>query len=503
MGEEAIRAKYKSYFDGSIFTEETSPLEYGSTEDEPESYPVGINLVKMLCEAQADSEFGEWEDTIVSFEPSQDEEVGSPQKAAADIASKILETSNAPSMLWETSLHRNIYGGSPIQIVPAISSPGWIKWVRVPIEGFYPIWDTEDIDELLEVYIVTGMTKEQAKAKYGYDGDEQPYVTRVDHWTRAFYESKLEGKRISAHSGINPWGFIPFEFIPRMRSTHWWGDSLTQDLIRVQDELNLRIADLGDAINYNSHPIRWGLNMPRGFNSDNYPVGPNILWDLGRQSGDQEPKVGILEAEKAIPEGAFEYIKFLYDWARTSVFAPPIAFGEDSGGGQRSGVTLEIRMWPLIKATRRSRAYYRTGLKRLLKKSGLILRQKGLGPTRAVDAMINAEVLPRFHPIMPRDQAKIVDEVTKRFSTTPPSISLETAVKKLGDGTAEVERIKEMLEDDDLYQRSAGTLALEGQEMAQENAMEMADKQAEQKKVAGQDGATGADDTTNSEESED
>ena len=281
---------------------------------------------------------------------------------------------------------------------------------------------------------------------------------------------------------------MPFEYIPRLRSSHWWGDSLTEDLIRVQDELNLRIADLGDAINYNSHPIRWGINLPRGFNSENYPVGPNTLWDMGRApGGENKPEVGILEAKEPVPEGAFKYVGFLYDWARTSVFAPPIAFGEDSGGGQRSGVTLEIRMWPLIKATRRSRSYFSTGLSRLLRKSGLILQQKRLGPARAIEAMVRGEVLPAFAPIMPRDQAKIVDEVTKRFSTTPPSISLETATKKLGDGTSEVDRIKEMLKDDALYKRSPGTIAAENADKMIEAKKEMAEK------PAGADGATGAD----------
>ena len=174
LGEQAIREKYQTYFDGTIFERETTPLEYGSTEDAPETYPVGINLVRMLCEAQADSEFGEWEDQIISFQPKQDDTVGSAEKVASQIASDILATSNANSKMWEVSLHRNIYGGSPIQITPAITMPGWIKWTRVPIESFFPIWDPEDIDELLEVYIVTGMTREQARAKYGYDGDEKP-----------------------------------------------------------------------------------------------------------------------------------------------------------------------------------------------------------------------------------------------------------------------------------------------------------------------------------------
>jgi hypothetical protein len=454
LGEIVLREERKKYFTGRIF-EDKVPLDTGVEEEYPELYPVGVNLVKMLSTAQADSEFGEWDNSILSFEPDDDTEVQKADKSASQIANDILRNSNVNTMLWEVSLDRNIYGGAPIKIKPDIKNPGWIKWSRVPLESFFPVWDPEDPDNLLEVYIVYKMTREQAKAKYGYDGDQtKEWVTRIDHYTLTHFESKLEGLVIPEYTMKNPWGFIPFEYIPRVRTTHWWGDSLTEDITRVQDELNLRLADLGEAVNYNTHPTRWGINLPRSFNSRNYPVGSNQLWDLGKHFKDQPPpEVGILEAQNPIPRGTFDYVKFLYDWGRTSVMAPPIVFGEEEGG-QRSGVTLEIRMWPMIKAVRRSRGYLGGGVKRAMRKSALILRQKRLGSEYAVTRLINQELDPIFPPIMPRDQAKIVDEVVKRMTTVPPTISLETSVKKLGDGTGEVERIKDMLDDDDLYDRA-------------------------------------------------
>jgi hypothetical protein len=242
-------------------------------------------------------------------------------------------------------------------------------------------------------------------------------------------------------------------YIPRLRTNLFWGDAITPDIIPVQDELNMRLADIGDAINYNSHPIRHGYNMPRAFNAKNFPLGPEQFWDLGRVMGNSPPPtVGLLEAKNPVPEKAFEFVQFIYDWSRTSAFAPPIAFGEDQGGGQRSGRTLEIRMWPLMRATRRSRGYMASGIKRIMKVASVILAQKNFPniSQHEIARSVDGSVVPDFWPLMPKDQAAIVDEVVKLLSTTPPSISLDTAEVILGRGPAEVERIMAMVTNPDL-----------------------------------------------------
>lgn len=454
LAEISVRAKYLSYFDGSVFSE---IINTDDPSDEPiEKYPTGINLSKMLCIAQADSLFGEWDEDIVSFEPRQDSEVTEDEKRAADLMRKILRGSNANSMLWEVALDREIYGGGVIQVSPDLPSSGHIRWKRIPIQSFFPIWDPEDANQILECYVLYDITRDQCIAKYKFDpGDET--VTRVEHWTKDRYTVKVGGREIAAYSGLNPWKIIPFVYIPRLRSTHWWGDSLIEDIIRPQNELNGRVADVADSLHTNSHPIRWGFNLPKNFNRKNFPNGPDVFWDLGRAiSRDApQPTVGILEAKNPVPTETFTYLSFLYDWSRTSSFAPPIAFGEDDGGGQRSGITLEIRMWPLIKATRRSRSFLETGLQLAAKYSAIILQQKRIDgvPIRALERITSGDLVPRFAPVMPRDQAAIIDEVVKGLSNNPPTISLETSVKKLNYGTSEVDRIKAMLKDDDLYAR--------------------------------------------------
>lgn len=446
--------EYRYYYSGGIF-KETIPAEE-PTDDPPLLYPVGLNLVKMICFAQADALFGEWEDDIVTWETGADENADSATLEAIKLLKSIARNSNLNAKLWEAALEREVYGGTPFKVTPVMRSGDLIRWSKVPLEGFYPVWDPDEEDRLLEVWVVTEMTREQARARYGYTGDKQ-VVQRVEHWTTKYYENVLDGREISAYSGVNPWGFVPFVYIPRVRTDNWWGDALTPDIIPPQNELNARIADIGEAINYNAHPTRWGINLPRAFRAENFPLGANAFWDLGRSIGTMPPpQVGVLTIDNPVPSEVFTFVNFLYDWTRTSSFLPPIAFGQDNGGGQRSGDTLEIRMWSMVKAVHRSRSYLTNGLMQMIKMTAAILKQKRVSevPVRAIQRLEDGLIMPRYGSVLPRDHQATVDEVVKLMSTTPPAISVETAQKILGRGPGEVEKIKQMLKTTEFYQNA-------------------------------------------------
>lgn len=441
-------AEYYRYFSGEIF-DEVIPAESDAEESAPEKYPVGLNLVKLLCMAQADATFGFWKESVVSFEPRQDTEISPADKAATAIVSNILNSSNINTLLWEMELDRQVYGGAVMRIMFDATVPGFIRWKRYPVQNFYPVWDNENEDEFLEVTVVSEISGQQAKLKYGIDtkSDVVPYV---EHWTKREYKVTVGEKRVDVYSGINPWGFVPFVYIPRIRTTSWWGDALTEDIMRVQDELNGVLADLSEAANFNAHPIVWAINLPRKFNSKNYPVGPGLFWDFGRVIGQSpKPEVNLLEMKNPIPQGVFDYINFIYNYAQTSTFTPPVALGGDSGGSQRSGVTVEFRMSSLVHAIMRGRSYLGVGLNRSVTYSARILSQKELSSVsgHALRRIIEGQLGPVFAPIVPRDQPATVDEVQKGMSTPVPTISLETAVKNLGYGSSEVTRIKQMLAD--------------------------------------------------------
>ncbi len=437
------------YYAGYIFKDKVTEEDLAA-EDAPLLYPVGVNLVKMLSLAHADATFGEFDELPLSFAERKDSNNVPGSKAAIELISKVMWNSNAGQLLWEGELERQIYGGSVIKISPDLSVPGGgVRWSRVQKGTFFPIWDPENPDRLLEVYTIDQINARQALLKYGHS-TTRDFVNRVERWGIQEHETRLDNKVVSAHTGANPWGVIPFVYTPRFRMTNWWGDSLTEDLMEVQNELNMRLGDIGEAINYNAHPIKWGTNLPRDFTADNYPLGPNAMWDLGRALGNSPvPEVGVLEPKNPVPTGSFEYVKFLYDWSRTSTFAPPIAFGEDDGGGQRSGATLEIRLWPMLKSIARTRSYHAASMRRAAEITGIIYKQKSFPnvDATAIDCLIEGNIVPRYGKVLPRDQAAIVDEVVKLLSTDPPSISLETAQVMLGRGSSEIQRIIEMIHD--------------------------------------------------------
>lgn len=430
---------YYRYWSG-IRLKERAQAEPGET-DPPELFPVKVNLVKLLAISQADALWGEWDDRAVTFSVSPDGEASDKEDKWASMVQKHLHAIQDENALdevcWEIGLSQNIYGGSVLKASPDANRKTGVRIERIPVSAFYPVWNPDDPNDLLEAWVVTNMSPRAAERYYGFKpkADSENIVRRIEHWTKDTYETHIGGKRIDAFSGENPWGRVPLEYGPRLRSSGWYGDALTEDLMGPQDELNYRLADMGDSITYNANPVRWGYNLPKEIhNRSKFPLAPNALWDLGRTlAGMQPPELRMLEARNPVPPEALEYINFVYDWGRTIAGSPPVAFGEDEGS-QRSGATLVIRMWPLTRAVKRSRMYNKSMLKRLMDLCMLI------GETNfserfdrsLFDAYRDMSVDINFAPILPRDRTDLVDEVVKRFSTEPKVHSQEDALRDLG-----------------------------------------------------------------------
>jgi len=439
-----LLTRYEHYYSGSVFFEYVEK-ETPSDPDVP-LFPAGINLVKILCTNLSDTVFGEWETRPVNFKSHNKTGADSLDQDAIDLVNDIMDASNFASAIWEGELDRNRYGGCALRVSVANEYP-YIRWSRVRRDGFFPVWDPENPDKLMEVWAVSLMAPEQVRLKFGAKPARQRSVY-VEHWSNDRYDTRLND--IPLASGYNPFRLTPFVFIPRIRTNYWWGDAITEDIIPLQDELNMGIGDIGDVIRKNAHPITYGYNIPSGFKKEIYKTNSDSMWDFGRQTGELEPHVGVLETKGNVLGPASDQVKFLLRMARDHAGTPAIAYGDDDGGGQRSGDTLEIRLRPIMAAARRSRSYLSTGLKQLLKITSIILAQKQFPevPARVPERI--AKLSPTYAEVLPRSRQSLVDEIVKLLSTDPPSISLETAVILLGRGTKEIDLIKSMIKDEEL-----------------------------------------------------
>ena len=448
-------ARWWDYYSGKVFQERVSGVGVPNDQDPPLLYPVGINLVKMLTNAQASALWGDWDDDIISFTVEPYGYLGGDSETArerAEHAKSLIEgafrENNANCRLVEAGLSQCIYGGTYFKVSFDGSKASGIRLEKLGVQTVWPLWDPEDWDRLIEVTIRIPLSKRQAELRYGVSLEFwDDVVYRHERWTEAEYEniltdgSKNHVIRLEQFSGPNPYGFIPIVYIPRRRSESWWyGEPLTEEIIRVQDELNARIADIGEDINYITHRIIWGRNIKDFSDRNKFAIGPDLRWDLGKTIGGFEPEVGMLSPGD-IPKGAYTYIDWVYDYARTAADSPPIVFGEDEGS-QRSGTTLVIRMWPLTRALKVQRSYWSVGLTQMARMILDILYHK----RRIGEELSRHIIYPNFAAILPKDRAELVDEIVKRLSTKPPTISLETALEKLGDIRdipQEIERIEE------------------------------------------------------------
>lgn len=439
MHQSQIYARCYRYYAGVQLSERSSKPD---TDEPPLLYPVRLNLVKMLCHTQADALWGEWDERMATFivDPGRVKDGITDEDMALAGALKrhldrVYDIAAMNRILWESGLDQSRYGGSVLKIAPAPQGLTGIRIERIPVQSFLPVWNPDDLDDLLEAYVVTQINQRVAKLRYGIDTDRQ-FVLRVEHWTKATYETRIDNKVISKYSGKNPWGIIPLVYTPRLRSDSYFGEPLIDDIYGVQDELNSRVADIGDALNYNTHPLRWGYNLPSDIdNPQKYPYGPDQLWDLGRVlAGQEPPHLEALELKHPVPDAAFKYIDFVYDWGRHASYAPPIVFGVDEGS-QRSGATLTIRFWQLVRAVKRSRIYNRAALSRMIE-IVMAITEKNF-PSKFDKSLFKTYrdfgTIVEFSPILPRDRTEIVDEMVKRFSTSPPSVSLARALEELGE----------------------------------------------------------------------
>lgn len=420
-------AELKSWFTGDALESYI-----GKGKNKTEKYPIRVNPVQSAVAKHTAALYGTGSDifggTLVKPKAfSLDPENKSRNRDAEFVNNLITSAwaqSNGAEIQVRNGMLSQIFGGS----VYKLAWNPWDKMLDFPIRiesinpmYFYAIPSPSDYWSLQQAWIIIPINREKAM-EYGVPTQQGGYY--VEHWTPEWYSVRVNNYPLSVNywdqnhimDRPNPWGIVPFVYIPHVRYFNFWGTSLITDAaIGLIKEINLRLADVGDHISQVSHEIIAGRNIQNAAAVRKIP-GVTDYIDLGGtpgfSAGSTEPHMWAVK-RTPVTDSSINLVGELYNHLRREIYIPAVADGEDEGS-QRSGETLHVRMWPLTGHTRIERALHSTGLARLYKMLLLMLAQKGEAGVKSKHLKI--PVGSHWDPVLPRGRGDLIMELVNRKS---------------------------------------------------------------------------------------
>jgi hypothetical protein len=430
-----------------------------------EIYPVKINPIKAGVQKHTFALFGEVEeDDRPMVSPKVVFHDDAQKKLAEEAEDALLQMwfeSNGRAIQWENGALSQVYGGCVFKLDydpndPLSNSP--VKVSNPHPKYFVGRPDSSDMFRLREAWIVRPISLEEA-IENGYSptndplGEDQvPWL--IEHWTNSEYKAQVNDQPVKRQtadgewrgvSGANPYGFVPVQYIPHIRVEGFYGENFFDVVKGVIKELNLRVADYGDAVNVDSHSymgmkhVTGAADVVRlapGLNAINLPSMPGItgneaspdLWEL-RKASASEAMGKLTEA--------------LYDQYRRDAFVPKVSDGEDEGS-QRSGLTLAMRMLSLLWHTQSERVFWTAALNNINRMALRMLAIKEPRKTGITIKHATLRIKQDWSPVLPRDREMLVNEVVARAGVKLGSP--ETLLEILGDVQDVDDEIKRIIE---------------------------------------------------------
>lgn len=435
--------------------------------------PLMINYVKAIVDKHASYLWGQWTQNGKIMDWSvRPRNSADPEDATSPLILRHLDdlfaANDRETLLWEGGHNCGVYGDTIFRL----------RWDdtqrRVVFENLLPEWvhfrwNVTNMNEITEAIVSFPIDRADAKEQYGTAGNpainyniiNPDYISGFgifwEHWTPLSYRQWIDDVLIREEP--NPYcvldkdgktilrpGIIPFVHIPNMRvGGEFFGWADAEAVLYLQDELNRRMADVGDALNNFAHPVTLLKNF-KGEVDELY-VGPDAVWQMGPDA----------DAEylqwKGSPPTLFEYIQKIQDILYDTANMPDIAFGRmvkgSSGGSSKgmSGIALQIALMPVIERATMKRIFWGRGLKRLAHLATFMHAM--MDPASLpfnYSQYGNYDIQPVFASILPRDRLQAVNE---NVALSAGGLrSTERALEDLGEHSIndETEKIKKDLE---------------------------------------------------------
>lgn len=429
----AVYQRTQKYYSGAIFDEATTkPTQPGEAKEL--MYPLRINVIQRTCITHALHLWGLTDEgPLLRFTIKPGKSAKSAKARSEKYKAFLDGLWNAPDT--ETLLRRaaRVFmkdGGAYLKLRLDGSRPQNLA-LESPLPQFvFPVWNPADYTDLLRVHIVFPLDATAAKLQYGVPVKEDAgLLDYVETWTKDGWLVQIR-KGDTRYPARNPEtnevlagenlcrdpktgkAYIPITYVPRLATDGFYGLNIPDMLRGMQNELNARFADYGDAVTTQTHSTIVGHDITAKRQTYDgtieLPVGK--VFDMGDSSvGGVKPEMYTLNygnLTQGVGDLNDDLQSVLYDQAGL----PPVMRGIDEGS-QRSALTLAMRALPTLAMITDYRANWRQGIDYINHAAVLISLAAGINELDK--AMLEQSVLTKFAPVLPKD----IEQINQTIAT--------------------------------------------------------------------------------------
>jgi len=394
----------------------------------------------------------------VEPKPSATGTIYNKAKDAADHASRVVNDiwseNFGRSMMIDANTLAQALGGV---VFVLRYEPERLWWQRHPVriemvrpEHFVAIPNATNYWDLLKVWIVRQISREQAELAYDYTPAphqrNSETVELAEMWTKKEYQVTIGGKVASLNGvpmrGENPFDFIPVVYIPHIRAGQLIGTPLIAQVIGILEEINEASQTLGDFISNSVNELPWVRDITGKASVMNFAGRQYLNLGVSHQYG--TPEMNRLTTSEQVATVGPKYLDFLMASFKEIVQTPEVAWGVDPGS-QRSGESRQLLFFPLEEHIKQERIFWGDGKSAA---DEMLLRMlKQIGGYKLTNEHIGLTKYQTWHPLMPPDREKLVTEYQLRAQAG--LVGQETALQGLGDVEdveQEMQRIDEFMQ---------------------------------------------------------
>ena len=263
---------------------------------------------------------------------------------------------NKAHTLWEMGQLASVTGDCFVKVAYedpwedsiGVQHPGRIRIIPINPAHAFPEYHPHDRERL-----------QRFKLKYRFwgtspEGTRQVF-TFVEILTDDTVEQYINDELIDSYP--NPIGTVPIVHIPNVTiSSSPWGQSDIWDIISLNRELNDKMTEVSDIINYHSAPV----TIITGAKASQLERGAKKVW----AGLPKDAHVFNLESSGEMA-GAMQYIAFIKMVMHELIGVPETALGKTQPISNTSGVALAIQYQPMMNRYFMKKVHFSKGLERI------------------------------------------------------------------------------------------------------------------------------------------